>query len=183
MKQIIFSIILLSIILIGCTTDVIVVDKDAPSKTDDSRADSAELQSNDTGSTPKTIPKPEPKPDTEPESTSSGCSLVGTWKQTKCAYSDGTDLDCIIPLSNYARILTFNSDNTVKFSCTGADPYCTGPDPTTRYVKGDAICQDIGETTMCFSIKKLGCNALLYCLTTPQMVDQYQAACEYLVRS
>ena len=46
MKQIIFSIILLSIILIGCTTDVIVVDKDAPSKTDDSRADSAELHYN-----------------------------------------------------------------------------------------------------------------------------------------
>jgi len=131
-----------------------------------------------------------PAPTTDPNP--SGCSLDGAWKQIGCATTANEDLPCMIPVTQYARVLTFTGD-TVNSNCEGEMPYCDGQPLKPSKVKGTNICLDLpqpdeGELPdegVCFPVLFTDCDTIIYCLAPPTgrpMPEGFQFPCEKLVR-
>ncbi|MDP7079160.1 MAG: hypothetical protein QF415_04675 [Candidatus Undinarchaeales archaeon] len=121
-----------------------------------------------------------------------GCSLDGMWKQTGCATSANEALPCMIPVTQYARMLTFTGD-TVNSNCEGETPYCDGQPLKPSKVKGNKICIDMpkpdeGELPaegLCFPVIFTDCDTIIYCLAPPTvqpMPEGIKYPCEKLVR-
>lgn len=121
-----------------------------------------------------------------------GCSLDGVWKQTGCATSANEALPCLIPVTQYARVLTFTGD-TANANCEGQMPFCDGQPLAPSKVKGSNICIDLprpdeGELPddgVCFPVLFTDCDTIIYCLAPPTgqpMPEGFQYPCEKLVR-
>ena len=106
MKQIIFAIIIILILITGCSAgrvEEIVKQKviEKLSEINDTNLsgiremlgalDDPEINETPAGGSERII-MPKPK---------GGCSLIGTWKQTGCAYSDGSYVKCLLPTQSY----------------------------------------------------------------------------------
>ncbi len=98
----------------------------------------------------------------------------------------------MIPITQYARMLTFTGD-TVNSNCEGEMPYCDGQPLKPSTVNGTNICIDMpqpdeGELPaegLCFPVIFTDCDTIIYCLAPPTgrpMPEGFQFPCEKLVR-